>query len=285
MTIQKQMSITPCDKLPMPAPMALVASSQSISRAAIDIRTVGIAYGRRQVVENVSLTIPERQITALIGPSGCGKTSLLMALNRLIDLCPGSRVTGEIIIDGHDVLRRGANVRALRRKVGMVFQKPNPFPFSIRRNFDLVLDEAGISGRVDRLRLTEECLMGVGLFEEVRDRLHQPALSLSGGQQQRLCIARALVTSPQILLLDEPCSALDPISTHRIEELLVTLRQSITIVIVTHNLAQARRISDNCALFWTEHGQGHLLESAETAEIFQSPQSPVTRAYVNGAIA
>lgn len=285
MTIQTQMNIIPCDKLPMPAPMALVASSQYISRAAIDIRTVGIAYGRRQVVENVSLIIPERRITALIGPSGCGKTSLLMALNRLIDLCPGSRVTGEIIIDGHDVLRRGANVRALRRKVGMVFQKPNPFPFSIRRNFDLVLDEAGISGRVDRLRLTEECLMGVGLFEEVRDRLHQPALSLSGGQQQRLCIARALVTSPQILLLDEPCSALDPISTHRIEELLVTLRQSITIVIVTHNLAQARRISDNCALFWTEHGQGHLLESSETAEIFQSPQSPVTRAYVNGAIA
>lgn len=255
------------------------------AEAAIIVRDFSVSYGCRRVVKDVSLRMPAGQITALIGPSGCGKTSLLLSLNRLIDLSPNSLVTGEVIVEGQNILARGINVRELRRHVGMVFQKPNPFPFSIRRNFDLVLDEAGITGRCERKQRMEECLSAVGLLDEVRDRLDRSALELSGGQQQRLCIARALVTSPRILLLDEPCSALDPISTIRIEQLLMKLRRQMTIIIVTHNLAQARRIADQCALFWTGDGHGYLLEEGSTDEIFGQPYHAITQAYVSGSIA
>lgn len=253
--------------------------------SAIQACGVTISYKDRCAIHDVCLNVPERQITALIGPSGCGKTSLLLALNKLIDLSPGSCVSGEIMVDGQNILRRGINVRALRRQIGMVFQKPNPFPFSVARNFDLVLDEAGIYGRCDRRRKVEECLISVGLYDELQGRLDRSALELSGGQQQRLCIARALVTSPSILLLDEPCSALDPISTIRIEQLLLKLREQMTLVIVTHNLAQAKRIADHCALFWTGDGHGYLLEEGSTDDVFQHPFHEITKAYVSGSIA
>jgi phosphate transport system ATP-binding protein len=255
-------------------------------RDIIVIEDVGISYRCNDAVKDVSLRIKEGGITALIGPSGCGKTSLLLALNRLIDLVAGARVSGSIQVAGREVLGSGVNVRELRKQVGMVFQRPNPFPFSIQRNFELVLDEAGIVCRSTRRRKVEECLRAVGLYDEICGRLDKPATELSGGQQQRLCIARALVTSPKILLLDEPCSALDPISTTTIEKLLLSLKGRMTIVIVTHNLAQARRVADHCALFWAGNGSGgYLLEDGSKEAIFDYPVHETTAAYVSGAVA
>lgn len=250
----------------------------------IETRDVSITYGGRCAIRNVSLKIPKGKITALIGPSGCGKSSMLLAFNKLIELSPGSRVSGEITVDGQSILTNNTNVRALRRRMGMVFQKPNPFPFSIGRNFDLVMDEAGIFGRKERLTKLECCLDAVGLSCELHGRLDRPALELSGGQQQRLCIARSLVLSPDIMLLDEPCSALDPVSTARIEELLLSMRERMSIVIVTHNLRQARRIGDHCALFWTADGAGYVLESRKATDLFSSPKHEITKAYIQGAL-
>jgi phosphate transport system ATP-binding protein len=246
---------------------------------------VSVSYCCHDALKNVSLRIREGEITALIGPSGCGKTSLLWSFNRLLDLVPGCRVTGSINVCGRPITGASVNVRDLRKRVGIVFQRPNPFPFSIQRNFDLVLDEAGIVCRRSRAQKVEECLRAVGLFDEIHGRLEKRATDLSGGQQQRLCIARALVTSPRILLLDEPCSALDPISTMTIEKLLLSLRGRMTLVIVTHNLAQARRIADYCALFWTENSSGYLLEEGSKDTLFDHPNHEITTAYVSGAVA
>jgi phosphate transport system ATP-binding protein len=254
-------------------------------RNIISVADVSVRYGDMTALTKVSLRIREGEITAIIGPSGCGKTSLLLSFNRLLDLVPGCNVTGSLEVCGREILNASVNVRDLRKQVGIVFQRPNPFPFSIQRNFDLMLDEAGIVSRGDRQRRTEECLRAVGLYEEVCDRLEKPATDLSGGQQQRLCIARALVTSPEILLLDEPCSALDPISTMTIEKLLLSLKDRITLVIVTHNLAQARRISDRCALLWMDNGSGYLLEEGTKEEMFERPVHEITAAYVSGAVA
>lgn len=251
----------------------------------IRIEDLSIGYGDRTALRNVTLSVPERGITALIGPSGCGKSSLLMALNRMTDLVPGCRLSGRVTAFGEDILAPGVDVTRLRRRIGMVFQRPNPFPFSIRRNFELVLDEAGIRGRGERRETIESCLHAVGLAEEIGDRLDRPATSLSGGQQQRLCIARALVTDPDVLLLDEPCSALDPISTMTIERLVLGLGERICIVMVTHNLAQARRMADRCAVFWAQSGCGYMVEEGEHARVFEAPQSPITRDYVSGAVA
>lgn len=252
---------------------------------AVSIADLSVAYGCNTVLKRVTLSIRRGGITALIGPSGCGKTSLLLAINRLLDLVPRARVEGSIHIDGEDVLASGVDVRALRKRVGMVFQRPNPFPFSIRRNLELVLDEAGIDCRSTRERKMEECMRSVGLLDECSGRLDKPATELSGGQQQRLCIARALITSPEVLLLDEPCSALDPISTMTIEKLLASMKEWMTLVIVTHNLAQARRVADHCALFWTRDGCGFLLEHQPKAQLFERPQHELTAAYVSGALA
>ncbi|MEM9555277.1 MAG: phosphate ABC transporter ATP-binding protein [Acidobacteriota bacterium] len=231
----------------------------------------------------VDLDIPARRITALIGPSGCGKTSFLSSLNRLTDLIDGCRVTGRLEIDGVDILAPAHDVVALRRRVGMVFQKPNPFPLSIRRNLELPLREHGVRNRAERAARIEAVLRDVGLWREVEHRLDRSALALSGGQQQRLCIARALVLEPEIVLFDEPCSALDPLSSGVVEDLIASFRERFTVVIVTHNLAQARRIADHTAFFWLVDGAGTLVESGPTAALFDHPHHPLTRAYVDGA--
>lgn len=248
----------------------------------IQVENLAVSYHGRQVLEGVSLDINKGCITALIGPSGCGKTSFLSTLNRLTDLIPGSRVHGNIRIDGVDVTDPRLDVLALRRKVGMIFQKPNPFPLSIRRNIEMPLREHGLRQRGDIDGRVERALRDVGLWEEVHDRLDTPALALSGGQQQRLCIARALALEPSILLMDEPCSALDPIASAVVEELIRSLCNRYTVVIVTHNLAQARRVANYAAFFWMTERVGKLIEFGRCQSLFDSPRHDLTAAYVTG---
>ncbi len=242
-----------------------------------------ISYQGRPALQDLDVTIPQGCITALVGPSGCGKTSFLMAINRLTDLIPGCQVSGNLTLQSQDILNPSINLLELRRRVGMIFQQPTVFPFSIRKNMELPLREHGL---LDRNLLThhlEQSLRHVGLWEEIKDRLHQPATTLSGGQQQRLCLARALALSPEMLLLDEPCSALDPLSSGIVEDLIARLRGNYTIIIVTHNLAQARRIADYVALFWPVEGVGRLLEHGPTETFFTTPQHELTAAYISGA--
>ena len=242
-----------------------------------------LRYGNVPAFENVTLDIPKGCITALVGPSGCGKTSFLSAINRLTDLIPGAKVTGKLSVGGVDVLDPTIDVVSLRRRVGMIFQKPNPFPLSIRKNMELPLREHGMRDRHELAAKIETSLTDVGLWAEVKDRLDSPALALSGGQQQRLCIARALSLEPDVLLLDEPCSALDPLSSGVVEDRISALRGRYTLVVVTHNLAQARRIADWTALFWVQEGAGRLVEHGTVRQIFESPKQPLTASYVNGA--
>jgi phosphate transport system ATP-binding protein len=249
----------------------------------IEVENFSLSYGARTALESLSLNIYRGCITALIGPSGCGKTSFLSSLNRLTDLIPGCRITGRIRIDNCDIHDPACDLRALRRKIGMVFQKPAPFPLSIHRNIDLPLREHGITRRGEADAIIQRVLQDVGLWEEVHDRLHTSALSLSGGQQQRLCIARALALNPQILLMDEPCSALDPIASGVVEDLIERLSGRYTIVIVTHNLAQARRIANYAAFFWIRNHAGQLVEFGHCRQIFESPAHELTAAYINGA--
>jgi phosphate transport system ATP-binding protein len=252
-----------------PAPEASVA---------IEIQGVGIAYGDNQVVHDVTMDISERQVTAFIGPSGCGKSTLLRCLNRMNDLIDSARVMGKIRVKGQDIYAPGTDVIDIRRRIGMVFQKSNPFPKSI---FENVVYGLRIVGVRDRARLDEACersLRGAALWEEVKDRLKDSALSLSGGQQQRVCIARAIAVEPEILLMDEPCSALDPIATVKIEELIYALKEKYTIVIVTHNLQQAARVSDRTAFFWL----GRLVEYGSTSDLFTKPREKLTEDYITG---
>lgn len=248
----------------------------------ICVKDLGVTYGRRAVLANVSLDTSSCSITALIGPSGCGKTSFLNCLNRLTDHYEDCKVTGAIRIGDLNVLNARTDVLYLRRRVGMIFQKPNPFPLSIWRNLALTLKQHGISDRRALAERIETALQAVGLWDEVKDRLHASALSLSGGQQQRLCIARAVALEPDVILFDEPCSALDPISSGVVEELIRGLRSRFTVVIVTHNLAQARRISDATALFWMHGGVGRLVEYGPTQRLFEAPADPITAAYLAG---
>ncbi len=252
------------------------------SHSLIQSEQLSLHYGEKPVFADVTLPIHAGCITALVGPSGCGKTSFLSCLNRLTDLIPRCRVSGSIRMDSLDVLDPKIDAIALRRRVGMIFQKPNPFPLSIWKNLALPLHEHGIRNREQVDRIVETTLQDVGLWNEVKDRLNAPALSLSGGQQQRLCIARALVLQPEVLLLDEPCSALDPISSGVVEDLIASLRGRYTQLIVTHNLAQARRIADYAALFWVQDGVGRLIEYGTVEQIFETPQEALTAAYVNG---
>lgn len=252
------------------------------SRAVVRAHAVTVAYQNRVAVADVSLTLSRSRITAIIGPSGCGKTSFLQTINRISDVIPGCTVRGEVIVDEVNVFAPTTDVVKLRRKVGMIFQKPNPFPLSIRKNIHLALREHRICRRDELDAVTEGALREVGLWAEVRDRLDSSALRLSGGQQQRLCIARALALQPSVLLLDEPCSALDPIATRTIEELIRSLSHRATMVMVTHNLAQARRLADDVAFFWYEQGAGRLVESGPADEVFTNPRSPVTAAYLQG---
>jgi len=228
------------------------------------------------------MAVTQGSITALVGPSGSGKTTFLTCLNRLTDLIGVCRVTGAIRFGNLDVLSPTIDILRLRRRIGMIFQKPNPFPFSIRKNLVLPLKEHGMTNAKHTDSLVQESLIRVGLWEEVRDRLDSPALSLSGGQQQRLCIARALILAPEVLLMDEPCSALDPLSSGVIEDLITSLRAHYTIIIVTHNLAQARRVADHVALFWVQDGIGQLIETQSTFEFFHNPQHDLTKAYLDG---
>lgn len=235
-------------------------------------------YGQTQALNNISLDIPEKSITALIGPSGCGKSTFLKTLNRMNDLIPGVRITGEVRYGGEDIYASGRDVSALRREVGMVFQKPNPFPMSIYDNVAYGPRTHGVKGRARLDEIVEQALRGAAIWDEVKDRLKKNALGLSGGQQQRLCIARALAVEPTVLLMDEPTSALDPISTSRVEELAMELKERYTIVIVTHNMQQALRVSDRTAFFLL----GELVEAGDTEKIFSQPQDKRTEDYITG---
>ncbi len=247
----------------------------------IRVENLAVHYGSNCVLEDISLTINRGCVTAMIGPSGCGKTSFLSSLNRLTDMIPGCRVEGRITIGSLDV-RAATDVVAIRRRVGMIFQKPNPFPLSIRKNIEMPLKEHGVGNRSERAEIIETVLEDVGLWKEVKDRLDSPAQALSGGQQQRLCIARALALKPEVLLLDEPCSALDPIASAVVEQLLASFCGRYTVVVVTHNLQQARRIADYAAFFWANNGTGRLIEYGTGQRIFDTPQQALTVAYVNG---
>jgi phosphate transport system ATP-binding protein len=245
----------------------------------IDVRDLSFFYGAKQALQNISLKVPSHLVTAFIGPSGCGKSTFLRSLNRMNDIIPGTRAEGHVLIDGRDINQTGVDVVELRRRVGMVFQKSNPFPKSIFENVAyglrvnrMVRNKAELSARV------EESLRQAALWEEVKDRLHESALAMSGGQQQRLCIARALAVRPDIILMDEPASALDPIATQRIEELIYDLKKDFTIVIVTHNMQQAARVSDYTAFFWL----GRLVEHDRTEKIFTAPAEKLTEDYVTG---
>ena len=258
------------------------ASIKNALASHMTTHSLGLTYGETPAFEDISLRIGRRSITALVGPSGSGKTSFLNCLNRLTDLIPKCRVIGKIMLEDIDIHTQIRDVTTLRRRVGMIFQQPTPFPISIRKNIVLPLAEYGVRHKEDQERVVETVLMDVGLWEEVKDRLDTPALSLSGGQQQRLCIARTLALKPEIILFDEPCSALDPIASGVVEELIARLGKSYTIIIVTHNLSQARRIADNTAFFWVVNNVGRLVEYGLTKEIFESPQNDLTAAYVNG---
>ena len=256
--------------------------SEPLPAASLTLTDVTVSYLGKAAIRRASLTARPRQILALVGPSGCGKSSLLASINRMTDSIEGCRVSGEIRIDNEAVSAPGQDLIALRKKVGMVFQTPNAFPLSVRDNICFVLEDHGVRSAAERERRMEAVLRQTHLWDEVKDRLDDSALRLSGGQQQRLCIARALVLEPQLLLLDEPCSALDPLSTEAIERLLQQLKQQITIVMVTHNLAQARRIADQVAVCWTDSEGGYLVECDSAEQIFTSPCDPVTAAYCLG---
>jgi len=244
----------------------------------IETIDLNLFYGNEQALKNVNISIPEKAITALIGPSGCGKSTFLRTLNRMNDLIDGVKIWGKVFIDGTDIYTDSVNLMELRKKVGMIFQHPNPFPMSIYENVAYGPRVHGVKDKRKLNEIVEKCLIRAGLWQEVKDRLSKNALSLSGGQQQRLCIARALAVEPQILLLDEPTSALDPLSTLRIEELLIELKEFYTIVIVTHNMQQAARISDYTGFFLN----GELVEFGRTIDIFHAPKDKRTDDYISG---
>ena len=268
--------------LQMPETAPLIATSEPtgpVERASIEIDHLDFAYGNHQVLHDVTLKIPPRAVSAFIGPSGCGKTTLLRCLNRMNDLIDGARITrGTIRIDSVDINASGLDVVDLRRRVGMVFQKSNPFPKSIYDNVAYGLRIAGITKRTLIDEAVERSLRSAALWDEVKDRLHVSGYRLSGGQQQRLCIARALAVEPEIVLMDEPCSALDPIATAKVEELIRKLKQQYTIVIVTHNMQQAGRCSDRNAFFYL----GKLIEVDDTVKIFSNPAQRQTEEYITG---
>jgi phosphate transport system ATP-binding protein len=242
------------------------------------VQRLSIHYGEKTAVKNLDLDIAERQVLALIGPSGCGKSTFLRALNRMNELIPGARHDGQVLLDGQDIYGREIDVVDLRRRVGMVFQKSNPFPKSVFENVAYGLRVAGLDDKAELAKRVEQSLQHAALWDEVKDRLAESALSLSGGQQQRLCIARALAVEPEVVLMDEPASALDPISTAKIEELMHELKTRYTIVIVTHNMQQAARVSDQTAFFY----MGELVEVGATAQIFTNPGVKRTEDYVTG---
>jgi len=273
----------------VPNPPALTPQPAAPVAAPPKIRVAGMNfyYGQRRALENITINVQPNQVTAFIGPSGCGKSTFLRSLNRMNDIIPGTRVEGSVQIDGKDIYAPSVDVVDLRRRVGMVFQKSNPFPKSIFENVAYGPRVAGIRGKHVLYEIVENSLMRAALWDEVKDRLNDSALQLSGGQQQRLCIARALATNPDVLLMDEPASALDPASTARIEDLIFELRDRYTIVIVTHNMQQAARVADMTAFFSISRGDegqrwGELIEYDATEKIFTAPSDKRTEDYVTG---
>ena len=261
--------------VPAPAGSPAISVYNNIS---FDCKNVDLYYGSFQALKGINLRIEKNQITALIGPSGCGKSTFLRSLNRMNDLIPGVKITGSVCYKGEDIFAPSVDVSELRRQVGMVFQKPNPFPMSIYDNIAYGPRTHGMKNKAKLDEIVEKSLRGAAIWDEVKDRLKKNALGLSGGQQQRLCIARALAVEPEVLLMDEPTSALDPISTSKIEELAMELKEQYTIVIVTHNMQQAVRISDRTAFFLL----GELVECDETEKLFSQPQDKRTEDYITG---
>ena len=249
-----------------------------MANSKISVENLNLHYGENHALKDVNMEIADHAITAFIGPSGCGKSTFLRCLNRMNDLVDGCRVEGKVILDGEDIYDKRVDTTLLRKKVGMVFQQPNPFPMSIYDNIAYGPRLHGIKNKKELDEIVERSLQGAAIFEEVKDRLHKSALGLSGGQQQRLCIARALAVSPEVLLMDEPTSALDPISTSKIEELASELKSQYTIVMDTHNMQQAVRISDDTAFFLV----GEVIEKNATSEIFARPQDKRTEDYITG---
>ncbi|PZQ89957.1 MAG: phosphate ABC transporter ATP-binding protein [Leifsonia xyli] len=266
--------------LPIPT-----AEAQAPPLSVLDARNISAWFGSHKVLENVSLTMPAGEVTALIGPSGCGKSTFLRILNRMHELVPSASLAGEVLLDGVDIYDRGRKLQEARKDIGMVFQKPNPFPaMSIYDNVIAGLKLTGTRASLDdKDEIVYRALTSAGLWREVKDRLMQPGGGLSGGQQQRLCIARSLAVKPKVLLMDEPCSALDPTSTRVIEETMGELQKDLTIVIVTHNMQQAQRVSQQCAFFLASQGTpGAIVEYGETEAMFSAPQDERTHDYVSG---
>jgi phosphate transport system ATP-binding protein len=269
-----------------PSPRDQNGRAAQLARPVVfDIRDMAVMYGQKKALAWTTLKIHRNLVTAVIGPSGCGKSTFIRSLNRMNDSIAGFKVGGQILYHGHDVYGPGVNAVEVRRRIGMVFQKPNPFPaMSIAENVTAGLKLTGT--RVDRAHkaaLIEHSLRRASLWDEVKDRLHEPGSALSGGQQQRLCIARSLAVDPEILLMDEPCSALDPTSTRRVEETIAEISAEVTVVIVTHNMQQAQRVSHQCAFFLAEQGTpGRIVEAGPTRQVFENPRDPRTADYVNG---
>ena len=262
----------------MDAVLSLPDTKRVLPKAKIEVADLHLHYGQTEALKGISISIPSERVTSIIGPSGCGKSSFLRTLNRMNDLVGNARVTGHVFIDGVDIYAPGSDVVALREKVGMVWQKPNPFPMSIWSNVAYGPQCRGVSRRSELDLIVARSLKEAALWDEVKDRLGSPALSLSGGQQQRLCIARALAVEPSVLLMDEPAASLDPISTGKIEDLIDTLRSNYTVVIVTHNMQQASRISDYTAFFLN----GSLVEFGKTSTLFTQPLMKETQDYITG---
>lgn len=258
--------------------------AQQTATPQLRVDNVSIRYGDRYAIENASFNARSGEVLALVGPSGCGKSSLLSSINRMTDSLANCQVTGDIYLDAINIRDASYSTQALRRRVAMVFQQANPFPMSITENICFPLKDHGMRDAEQRQQLMRQVLTQTGLWNEVKDRLKQNALSLSGGQQQRLCIARALALQPQVILFDEPCSALDPLSTETIETLIADLKGTVTMILVTHNLAQARRIADQVAVCWVDKGCGCVVECDETKTIFESPVHPVTKDYCLGRL-
>jgi phosphate transport system ATP-binding protein len=264
---------------------SLAHSAPESSAVGIDAVEVSAWFGSNKVLERVNLSMPPRTVTALIGPSGCGKSTFLRILNRMHESIPSAKMAGEVRLNGEDIYAPTVRITHMRKRIGMVFQKPNPFPaMSIAENVTAGLKLTGTkASRAEKAEIVERCLQRGGLWNEVKDRLDQPGQALSGGQQQRLCIARSLAVNPDVLLMDEPCSALDPTSTRRVEETIAELAPDVTIVIVTHNMQQAARVSQQCAFFLAEQGTpGGIVESGTTKQVFDNPHDPRTSDYVSG---
>jgi phosphate transport system ATP-binding protein len=279
MTSAPQRDAATEDRVPasMPSPR-LPADVERVPDPVFDVRGLSLWYGEKQALKDISLKIPERRITAFIGPSGCGKSTLIRCFNRLNDLVGGLRIEGDVLFEGESIYDPEVDVNLLRKRVGMVFQKSNPFPKSIWENVAYGCRLQGINKRSELEEIVEHSLRGAALWDEVKDRLDESALGMSGGQQQRLCIARAIAVDPEVILLDEPCSALDPIATAKVEELMQNLKDEYTQVVVTHNMQQASRVSDYTAFLYL----GELVEFGETDELFIKPEKQQTEDYITG---